>query len=427
MKRMRIFGLTVMLHLTAVFCLLSMDEHPRASGPLPHEAYVWQRSWDTHLSNALARANESLSGCIVLAAQITFRGEAPHVVRVAVDHEALASQSMPVGLALRIGPCSAALMRSDDTINLVASVAHRIVREARNTGLRLAELQIDFDCAESGLDSYKVWLEAIRERISPTRLTVTVLPCWLEHRRSFRTLVCATDGYVLQVHSFEPPDASAGPLSLCRPELALQAVERAASFGKPFRVALPTYGYVVAFDANDRVLGISAEGPSPGWPEGGLVRTVRSDPADMASLVRRWTADRPANLTGIVWYRLPVETDAMNWSWATLAEVMSGRTPSPALSVCARYPKPGLVELDLVNTGSADAAPDVSVRVQWSNAGVVASDGLGGFAFVPSGPTEYRLRRQADPLASQLAPGETRCIGWIRLDAEKEVCAVVDP
>ena len=74
-------------------------------------------------------------------------------------------------------------------------------------GLQPAELQIDFDCAESALDEYRIWLEAMKEMIHPIPLTLTVLPCWLKHSRSFGRLVSVVDSYVLQVHSFEPPQS----------------------------------------------------------------------------------------------------------------------------------------------------------------------------------------------------------------------------
>src|SRR4029077_5145510 len=92
---------------------------------------------------------------------------------------------------------------------------------------------------------------------------------------------------------------------LCDPAAAKKAVEAAARFRRPFRVALPTYGYVVAFDRQGKGGGLSAEGPLLSWPREAMVRVARSDPAAMAGLVRTWTADRPAALSGILWYRLP--------------------------------------------------------------------------------------------------------------------------
>ncbi len=38
----------------------------------------------------------------------------------------------------------------------------------------------------------------------------------------------------------------------------------------------------------------------------------------MAGLVRGWTEGHPKELTGILWYRLPVAGDRNNWTWPTL-------------------------------------------------------------------------------------------------------------
>jgi len=43
-----------------------------------------------------------------------------------------------------------------------------LVAMAASNHLELAELQLDFDCAESKLDGYRVWVEAIRSRLAPT-------------------------------------------------------------------------------------------------------------------------------------------------------------------------------------------------------------------------------------------------------------------
>lgn len=301
------------------------------------------------------------------------------------------------------------------------------MREAREAGLEPAELQIDFDCAESKLDGYRVWVEAVRRQISPTTVTITALPCWLNQTAAFGRLIAATDGYVLQVHSFQQPKAFEGNPCLCDPEAAKKAVEKAARLGKPFRVALPTYGYVVAFDRAGNLLGISAEGSAGNWPEDAHVQVMHSDPVAMAELVRTWTQERPANLSGIIWYRLPVATDCLNWQWSTLRAVMNGEAPKAKLLVQARRSKPKLVEIDLINTGSADANPDVCVSVRWTDARVVASDALGGFSSLLANSTELRLQGPTTALSLPLRPGEKRTIGWIRLDTDRKVETYVLP
>jgi len=56
-----------------------------------------------------------------------------------------------------------------------------LLAEAKTNQLKVRGLQIDFDCAESKLESYRVWIEALRQHISPAPLTITALPSWLSN------------------------------------------------------------------------------------------------------------------------------------------------------------------------------------------------------------------------------------------------------
>jgi len=185
----------------------------------------------------------------------------------------------------------------------------------------------------------------------------------------------------------------------------------------PFRVALPTYGYTVGFDREGRFVGLSAEGPARNWPDGVQLREVRADPAAMATLVAAWTTAHPPSLRGVIWYRLPVADDRLNWRWPTLAAVMAGRTPRHDLRVEARQPSPGLVEVDLANAGDGDYAKAVEVAVRWQYARLVACDGLHGFEPNDSGNGVVKFSRTS----CRLGPGERQTIGWLRLDKETAV------
>lgn len=76
---------------------------------------------------------------------------------------------------------------------------------------------------------------------------ITALPAWL-NQPAFKRLISAVDDYVLQVHSLERPNSPEAAFTICDPAAARRAVERAAQFAVPFRVALPTYGYAIAYD-----------------------------------------------------------------------------------------------------------------------------------------------------------------------------------
>ncbi len=124
---------------------------------------------------------------------------------------------------------------------------------------------------------------------------------------------------------------------------------------------------------------------------GTTVREIRADPEAMAQLVQNWNANRPAALTGVIWYRLPISGERLNWRWPTLATVMAGNIPQPDVRAEARHPDPALVEVDLLNAGTADYSLPVQVTLSWTNAQLTAMDGLAGFDAVEMTPSAVRF------------------------------------
>ena len=126
-----------------------------------------------------------------------------------------------------------------------------------------------------------------------------------------------------------------------------------------------------------------------------------------------------ATLTGVIWYRLPTERDALNWRWPTLAAVMQGRAPQAKLTAELRRPEAGLVEVELTNTGEADHAGPVAVVLRGPAGALLASDALGGFGKVDATARSLQLRAQGQSL--RLAPGERRAVGWLRFKDHADV------
>jgi hypothetical protein len=390
----------------------------QSPAPLPHQVYVWQRAWTGPVREAVTQHATNFERLVALAAEVSWRGRQPSLTRVALDYAALAGAKTPVGLALRIGPWPGPFSTNDTAATFLTSLAAALVEEAKAKGVIPCELQIDFDCAASKLDGYRVWVEAIRRKVAGTPVAITALPSWL-NEGSFPALAGAADGYVLQVHSLDRPAALDAPFTLCDPEAARRAVERAGRIGAPFRVALPTYGYLLAFDAAGCFAGLSAEGPGRDWPEGAQLREARTDPVQMAQLVQTWNTNRPAALRGIIWYRLPVQGDTLNLRWPTLAAIMEARIPRTDARAESRRVEPGLVEISLVNHGELDLSSRLAVEVLWQSARLVAGDGSSGFDLVDGGPSTVQF--QTTSKTYRLPAGEKQVIGWLRLSEEREV------
>ena len=381
---------------------------------------MWQRSWTPAVQEAVSEAR-GFAGLVALAAEVDFRGESPRVVRVPLSGPALRASGRPVGVAVRVLSFPGRFGDDPRLGAFLAQLARSLLAEARARGISLSEIQIDYDCPESKLDDYRSLLPGLREAAAPVPVVITALPAWLRQTQAFGELIEAADGYVLQVHSLSPPRSPDERIVLCDPKAAREWVEAAARFGRPFRVALPTYGYIAAFDRKGKLLGLSAEGPRLSWPAGVRIEMARSDPAALAGLVRGWTEDRPAELAGVLWYRLPVPGDRLSWTAPTLAAVMAGREPRSALRAVSREPEPGLVEIDLVNEGEGEPPWPTPVRIRWRDDTFLAADGLGGYRVRRGGEREILLERTGSSAGAASRPGERRVVAWLRFTAPTEV------
>ncbi len=404
----------------------------RASGPLPQEAYVWQRAWTPAVREAVGRAGDFRS-LTVLGAEVDLSSRPPRVVRPAIAWDVLGGlKGRPVGLALRIGrfhgwgggPLGGDTGRfADDpgTVRLLAGLAGDLAREAASHGLDLLEVQLDYDCPESKLADYPILVRAVKRSVTPVPVTLTALPSWLRNETAFRELARSADGFVLQVHSLRPPSRPGEPAvsaGLVDEAEAVDAVEQAARAGVTFRVALPTYSYGAVFDERGALLGLAAEGAPASGRRRDTTATVASDPAMMIRLLDGWTRDRPSQLQGVIWYRLPTSGDAHNWPWETLRAVMAGRLPRPEVRAEVREPRENLKEIDLVNEGDAETRlPPLHIR--WDSDSLMAADAIAGTRLVRTGPSEARVDVPASVRA--LRPGERRTIAWLRLTRPSEV------
>jgi hypothetical protein len=111
----------------------------------------------------------------------------------------------------------------------------------------------------------------------------------------FTVAILAIAAFVFRPRS--APRSADDAMNLVQVDVGTSAVEKAARLGIPFRVALPTYGYRVFLGVDGKVIAVQAEGPEPSVPRA-KVTEVRASPAEMAGLVRQWTASRPAALAG---------------------------------------------------------------------------------------------------------------------------------
>ena len=417
MSRFLFLGLLALA--TGAVCSWALHPIKSHAGTQDQAVYVWQREWNDAVVQAVETAAPCCSGFIVLATEIGWDNGVPRTIRPQVRYDSLVRTGRPIGLGVRIGSLPEVPGGNATVAGYVAEQLSGMLAEARRAGVAPAEVQLDFDCAESKLEGYTELLHGLRAATGKIPLTITALPCWLKHSQ-FKTLALASDGYVLQVHSTARPKPDAPTAATCDPVLAVEWTKQASRIGRPFRVALPTYGYMAGFDRRGKLIGISAEGPAVEWDGNTTCVAVRTDASAMAGLIDGWEKDKPRAMSGVIWYRLPVETDKMNWKWVTLKSVMQGKLAAAGLKLEAVHSAPGLVDVELVNNSEVDMGPPAAVNIVWHDAQLVASDGLRGYELGENTENAGSLVRPRKAM-SIIPPGGRWKVGWFRFADDAEV------
>ena len=403
--------------------LWRLPRTPRASGPLPASAYVWQLRHGNAVRAAMTERLGRFEHATILAAEVRIADG--HVTTQRVDLAADVLGGRPIALAIRVGPHP--LEPRDPFADSLVDLALDVVADARAKQLDVAELQLDYDCPSSRLAAYAEFLERLAENLDDLddapSLTVTALPTWLT-RDEMTAVADAVSLYVLQLHSLEQPEDVTDEVSLFDADRARGYVERAGRLGRPFRISLPSYGYLATFGADGRFLGLVAETAPRPLPDGAVQRSLMADANQLSRFVVSLNDDRPASLQAIAWYRLPVDGDRLAWRWSTLERVMKGEPVEPALVVEAR-PRPDdplLVELVLRNDGSSDAPAPAQLVVE--HGALMAADAHAGFTMTRRSPRSMTVHTRA-PL--RLPPGEQRVVAWLRrTTTQQEVRADAD-
>ena len=381
----------------------------KISGPLPQRGYIWQREWTPAVIESLGEAARRMDGVILLGAEISFVGNKPQVAKASIDWKAVKREADHCSIALRVAPFAGPFRGDDAPARLVVDLTKQLLDEARAHDVKLEEFQFDFDCAQKNLGSYRAWVRTLRGIVHPTRFVVTVLATWLDNSE-FLPLVREADGYVLQVHSV--PISSGDLAVLCDTRSARQWVAKAARFGLPFSVALPTYRCTAGYRPNGKLLSVAMDSVEPSWPPGTRILEFGADPDDIATLVRCWEKSRPPQFRELVWYRVPAATDNRNWRWPTLSAVMAGRSPEHRLNVLQEGENP--IDLTIFNAGEADEQCSSDVIATWTGPVLSASDALSGWnARSEDGRAIFSATPQ-HPF--RLVPGATRKIGWLRFE-----------
>jgi hypothetical protein len=406
----------VLLALILAMALWNLDrpEQETRSTPLPNQAYIWQRQWRADVGEAIRDSANDMEAYCLLAAEMRWTDDAPQIRRITPDWGELKNLARPPGVVVRIFPSVATTGWNAAAVNALAEWLDKIEAEFTANGVPPGEVQLDYDCPESKLDDYLRLVSELKRRQPARVLTITALPAWLRHVE-FAALARAAPGYVLQVHSLHLPTSPKGLVTLCDPVEARSAVRKAAELRVPFRVALPTYSCVVVFDAGGKVSEVFAEDLPANFPSSPDPYIVLDADAYLCGeLVSEWRRKGPPELQAVIWYRLPVASDRLNWDWETLAKLCRGQTLRRGWSVEARQ-TPGLHhEIVVRNIGDAPDDLPQRVRLRAKEGMIAASDGLRGYTVEPQPDGSVSFRLAQPGIHARVPPGRELCVGWCR-------------
>lgn len=405
---MRYPGITLLSVTALAFAFVFVTPRHPARMPFTQEAYVWQQHWNGAVTDAISRRPAELNRIAVLAAVIRFQGDSPQVTKVAIPPSALTAQRVPWSPVFRLSNSSTAF--TSGTIDPELQILERCIRELPPPG-NGPEVQLDFDCPSSRLSGYAMLLTKLKQRVPGQQWTITVLPSWLKSRQ-WPALLDACDSFVLQVHSLELPESDKRFVDLCDIAQSKNWVEAASQYRRPFRVALPTYRSDVLFDRAGKVTGVSSETDPVCQYHSRSVAWSR--PETLLPLVQ-WIRRTQPMVRGIIWFRLPVESDRKNWSRATFTAVLQGRLPVRKLEIRRVEERPSFYRLELCNLGEQDELWPGKIQLEGTRQPTEAADGLGAYQLFPADDgLLFQLSSEAAAEVPTLAAGKRFSIGWIR-------------
>jgi hypothetical protein len=382
--------LLVALLLCMVGLSASTSQTNTRAAPLPHDAYVWQRTWTPKVIAAVHRSADLVRGWRILLAEADRAGR---WTKVAIPWTDLGSASRPAVGVLRIDG------RLDE--GRMPALLDQITTVVDAASGRLSGVEIDYDCPTSKLATYARFLAALRARLPASLpLSITALPTWLSSP-ALERLALPLDELVLQVHAVDDPHR--GLFNPTQAEAWSRSFARRVD--RPFRVALPAYDVRVTWSRDGGLASVEGEVPLLAGAAPG--ETLRAAPEAIVAFLHAMQRAAPDNLAGIAWFRLPSEGDRRAWSPETWRAVLTDRLPPAQLSASLVPAEANdLWTVTLSNDGAIDAVVPRQVRLDPACA---MADGANGFRLAAGTPLALEGSGNG-----RLRPHDTRIIGWAR-------------
>lgn len=197
--------------------------------------------------------------------------------------------------------------------------------------LGVCRVQIDADVPESMMLRYAQLLEEIRlhwpEDAGSLQLGATFLPCHL-NLKDIRRVLSAIDEPVIQLHGIDVPKKHADSWTLMDRNTVFRTLRTARALDGRFKMALPSYAYVLTFNADGSFRRLYAEGfPDDFDLPAGTVCELAAPDIDLLCEIFKSPLRLP-----VIWFRLPVRgLDRWCLERETLSILERGERPVPTV------------------------------------------------------------------------------------------------
>jgi len=240
---------------------------------------------------------------------------------------------------------------------------------ARAGKIGTCRVQLDADVPERLIVRYAEIVEGIRRNwpagAGDLRLGATFLPCHL-NLRVVRRVLGVIDEPVIQLHGIAAPKNHAEGWSLMNRETAFRALRTARALDGRFKMALPTYAYVLTFNPDGSFRRLYAEGlPDDFDLPSGTIREIAAPDLDLLCEIFKSPLRLP-----VIWFRLPVlGVDRWCLERETLSLLERGELPKTTVEFTVRGGgRPGTADL-LVCYRHQIPLDAVTVAIDWGDGG----------------------------------------------------------
>ncbi len=181
------------------------------------------------------------------------------------------------------------------------------------------EIQLDCDVPESKLSAYAEFLRALRQKSPAHSFSITILPCHLNNR-ALKKVLSQAQYAVLQLHALEAPEKLPAKYRIFDLKYAQSSINIMRKMQVPFKIALPSYAYMVHYRSDGSFRRLSAEATPP--VQSGEIRKLAIPDWSEVIALRKANADLP-----VIWFRLPQPGDRMALEAENLKRLNSNELP----------------------------------------------------------------------------------------------------